>query len=151
MRHGEAEIPEEVTEVEIRQHMFFPRIQYLIAPVLILCLAIVACAPALRSTTFQSFPPQPTDYPIAIFRTKLPECPYDEVGIVSSRQRNKLISMASVMEALKSRAREMGGDAIVALSESNEVQGLIGQSGLVDRDSVLSGTVIRFRSRDCAH
>ena len=134
----------------ICNHRFVPSVRNTIRPLSAFILAICGCAPALRSTVFQSLPPQPVDHPIAIFQTKLPDCPYDEVGIVSSRQRNKFISMASALAALKTRAREMGGDAILGLGERNEVQGFVGSTGVMDRDPVLSGTVIRFRERDCA-
>lgn len=51
-----------------------------------------------------------------------------------------------VLEALKERARAMGGDAVIGLSEGAEVAG-----GGEDVTSapVLSGTVIRFREEDC--
>jgi len=59
--------------------------------------------------------------------------------------------MDRVMESLKERAREMGGDAIIRFSESNEIQGFTGNSGNMDRDPVLSGTVIRFRDPTCSY
>lgn len=109
------------------------------------------CAPATRVTVFQHHPPKPDNYPIIIYRTKLPECPYDEIGIVSSRQRNKLITMEQVIESIKQKARQMGGDAVIGLSEVNESQGaVVSNNGFVlDRDPVLSGTVIKFKDLDC--
>jgi uncharacterized protein YbjQ (UPF0145 family) len=52
--------------------------------------------------------------------------------------------MDAVLESLKKEAREMGGDAIIGLTEANEAQGFVGDTGILDRDPVLSGTVIRF-------
>ena len=93
----------------------------------------------------------PTDHEIRIYRAIMPECPYEEIGIVSSRQRNKLISMDKVLEAAKERARKMGGDAIIGLSETDQAQGAVrvGETVALDRDPVLSGTVIRFSDRSC--
>ncbi|MFQ5753399.1 MAG: hypothetical protein ACE5HI_15525 [bacterium] len=117
----------------------------------VILLIVSGCSPAVRSTAFQSYTPKPKEHPIKIYRTKQPKCPYEEIGIVSSRQRNKLISMEKVMESLKQRAREMGGDAVIGLGEQNETQGAVTPEGAVvlDRDPVLSGTVIRFKEPDC--
>jgi hypothetical protein len=112
---------------------------------------LTGCSPAVRSTAFIALPPQPPSHPIRIFQSTQPECPFEEVGLVSSRQRNKLISMDEVLAALREKAREMGGDAVIGLSEANESQGArrTGQAVVVDRDPVLSGTVIRFTDRQC--
>ncbi len=104
--------------------------------------AVSSCAPATRVTRFAMYPPRPLDHPIKIYRTTLPDKPFEEIGLVNSRQRNKFISMEAVFEFLKMEARKMGGDAIIGLSEVNEARGFVG--GRLDRDPVLSGTVIRF-------
>ncbi len=85
--------------------------------------AVSGCSPAVRSTAFVQRPSMPTDHEIRIYRATMPECPYEEIGIVSSRQRNKLISMDKVLEAAKERARKMGGDAIIGLSEQTGHRG----------------------------
>lgn len=107
--------------------------------------------PATRATVFQHHPPKPDNYPIIIYRTKLPECPYDEIGIISSKRKTKLITMEQVIESIKQKARQMGGDAVIGLSEVNEVKGAdVSNSGVVlDRDLVLSGTVIKFKDPEC--
>ena len=115
----------------------------------IACLALmmsvlIGCAAATRSTRFSQFPPRSLDHEIRIYRTTLPDRPFVEVGTVSARQRNKLIPMGSVLESLKVEARKMGGDAIIGFSEVNEAQGFVGNTGQLDRDPVLSGTVVRF-------
>lgn len=71
--------------------------------------------------------------------------------MVASRQRNKLISMDDVVKSLRSEAREMGGDAVIGLNENNEAQGAVpaGNAAVLDRDPVLSGTVIRFKDPEC--
>jgi hypothetical protein len=108
----------------------------------------MGCTAATRATSFAEHPPRPPGHEIVIYRTAVPERPFEEIGIVSSRQRNKFISMQAVLESLKEEARRMGGDAIIGLTESNEAQGFVGDTGMLDRDPVLSGTVIRFRTTE---
>ena len=112
--------------------------------VALLLAAVCGCTAATRVTRFGTYPTRPPAHQIRIYMTTLPDRPYEEIGIVSSRQRNKFISMEAVMESLKKEAREMGGDAIIGFTEVNEAQGFVGDTGILDRDPVLSGTVIRF-------
>ena len=116
----------------------------------IISVAIIlpGCTAAVRSTAFQSYSPKPVNHPIKIYRLKAPQCEFIEVGIVNSRQRNKLISMQEVMESLLAEARRMGGDAIAGLNETNLVHNVSTQYG-IDRDPALSGTVIRFTDSSC--
>lgn len=110
-------------------------------------LSLIGCGPAVRSTPFETFPPHPADHPIGIYSTKTPECPYEEVGLVSARRRYALVmSMSDVLEALKERARAMGGDAVMGVSEGAEVSG---DGEDVTSTPVLSGTVIRFTEEEC--
>jgi hypothetical protein len=60
--------------------------------------------------------------------------------------------MEEVIESLKQRAREMGGDAVIGLAELNETRGgmILGDDAIIlDRDPVLSGTVIRYIDPGC--
>ena len=105
-----------------------------------------ACSPGVRATSFGSFFPRPDDHPIQVYRSTIPECQFEEVGIVSSRRENSFISMDKVLEALRIKARELGGDAVIGVSETNEARNV--RFG-VDNDMVLSGTIIRFTDQDC--
>ena len=113
---------------------------------LVFVLALGACSPGVRATSFVSFSPRPDDHPIQVYRSTIPECQFEEVGIVSSRRESSLVSMDKVLEALRSKARELGGDAVIGMVEANEARNVI--LG-VDRDTVLSGTIIRFTDQDC--
>lgn len=116
-------------------------------------LCLLGCTPATRVVRLSptEYDPRPEHYPIRLYRESLPECPYEEIGIVTSRQRHKLISMDTVAESLREKARELGGDAVIRLSEQDQIQGAVVSSSEVklDRDPVLSGTVIRFTRPDC--
>ena len=116
--------------------------------VIVLVFLLAGCSPAVRTTTFQKLSPKPIDAPIKIFRLKTPQCNFEEIGIVNSRQRNKLISMDEVMNSLLVEARKMGGDAIIGLNETNPIHNVSSQYG-IDRDPVLSGTVIKFTDPNC--
>jgi hypothetical protein len=112
---------------------------------------LVACGPAVQSAPFHSVPPRPADHQIVLFSTKLPTCPYEEVGLVTGHRRHGFNSYESVLEAMKDRAREMGGDAIVALSQQQTVNGgtVVGKAVSINTSEGLSGTVIRFTESSC--
>ncbi len=114
-------------------------------------LSILALLPAVvcgcittRATRFADYPPRPPEHEIIIYSVTLPEQPYEEIGIVSSRRTSDFTSMEAVLESLKKEAREMGGDAIIGLTESTEAREVDADTGRIDSVPVLSGTVIRF-------
>jgi len=90
---------------------------------LLLSALLAGCSPAVRSTVFVDRPPKPADQPIRVYRTLLPQCPYEEIGLVTSGQGNKFTSTEAALDALRTRAREMGGDAVIGLSYSEERAG----------------------------
>jgi len=108
------------------------------------------CTPEVKSTPIndQYYPPNLNSESIALYYTKLPRCPYEEIGIVSSRQRNKLIKMEQVAESLMQRAREMGGDAVIQISLTERAMG-VNKYGHIDNDPVLQGIVIRWTQEGC--
>jgi hypothetical protein len=114
-------------------------------------LLVAACGPAVRSAPFKTVPPRPTDHQIVLFSTKLPTCPYEEIGLITAQRRHGFNSYESVLEAMKSRAREMGGDAVVALDQQQTVNGgtVIGKTVNINTGEALTGTVIRFTDSGC--
>jgi hypothetical protein len=59
--------------------------------------------------------------------------------------------MEDVAESVRQAARELGGDAIIGVTNAEQISGgtVIGPTVTVDTEPVLSGTVIRFRDDDC--
>jgi hypothetical protein len=112
---------------------------------------LTACGPAVRSAHFKSVPPRPTDHQIVLFSTKLPACPYEELGLITAQRRHGFNSYESVLEAMKARARRMGGDAVVALNQQQTVNGgtVIGKTVSINTGEALTGTVIRFTESGC--
>ncbi|MEJ2218365.1 MAG: hypothetical protein P8099_17315 [Gemmatimonadota bacterium] len=115
-------------------------------------LLLTACGPAISSAFFEQAPPRPPDSQVQLYSTRLPSCPYEEIGLVRGRKR-AFSSMQAVLASLQRRAREMGGDAIVGLGQGRTVTGatVVNDVASVDVSDGLAGTVIRFTDPDCRH
>ena len=107
------------------------------------------CAPKIMSARLTGLPAQP-DGNVALYSTKRPECPYDEIGLITGNRRHAWTSLDDVLAAMRTRALTMGGDAIVGLATGEEVSGS-GAEGVVNIDTSISlkGTVVRFTDRRC--
>ena len=94
-----------------------------------------ACSPSVHVTRLAATPyaARASDYPIAIFREARPRCPFDELAVVSARPMTMFQVGDALIETLRVKAREIGGDAITGLT----------------LDASYSGTVIRYKSADC--
>jgi hypothetical protein len=123
------------------------------AAALLLAGSAAGCGPSIDSARFNGAPrPQPRTAEVQIFSAKLPECAFEELGIVTGKRRVSWTSLDEVLEALRVRAREMGGDAIVRLGASEAVEAGVYQGGAnVGTVPSLSGTVIRFSNPGCVH
>jgi hypothetical protein len=104
-----------------------------------------ACAPSVHSARFVEAAPVAPDHEIRLFSTRAPTCPYDEIGLVVVRPASGFTSLQSMLDHMKQRAREMGGDAIVALTPQQGADA----GGEAGSRTTLSGTVVRLRGRDC--
>jgi hypothetical protein len=113
------------------------------------------CHPSVTSTQFRQLTPLSEEIPVELYSAAMPECPFDEVGLVSSNRPNPWTSMDEVLAALVRRARVMGGDAIVGLRETPPRGGdtviFVASSDENTTSRTLSGTVIRFRDASCRH
>ncbi len=114
---------------------------------------LVSCSPAVNRVylTQEKLPSKPDDFPIKLYSDQVPKCPYQEIGVVTSRQRNRFVSMEEVTEALRSEARRMGGDALVKVTLGDKTMGVskVGNAFIADHDPVLQGTVIKWVQDDC--
>jgi hypothetical protein len=73
--------------------------------------------------------------PIALYSSQLPTCAFTEIAIVKARRETWMVSNDAAVDALRSKAREVGGDALVRLAFGD--------------NSEVTGTVIRFERDDC--
>lgn len=112
-----------------------------------------ACAPVVRSMMFvaPAPPPRAKEHQIRFYRDDRPVCEFEEIGLVTSRKPSFLVSMQEVEESIRARARRMGGDAVIGVSERSEIHGAgVSRAGVhLESDPVYSGTVVRFTDPDC--
>ena len=101
-------------------------------------LGAIGCSVHTESMTFASRPPATKDHPIAIYVTKKPESPYEELGYVKSKP-TSLNADWETIKAIKKRARRHGGDAVILNIEPSG-------SG---KSRVIEGTIIRFTEPGC--
>jgi len=114
-----------------------------------LALLITSCAARIHDVYLsdQTYPPHHQNYPIRIYRDTLPDEPFDEIAVLSFRLSNKLQSLDKALEAMKTKARELGGEAIINFGQRTETGAIVPVGGvlMIDSDPVYTGTVIRFR------
>lgn len=128
-----------------------------IPAVALLLLLPAGCAPAVHSATYLpgSASPRPEQAPVRIYQETRPRCPFEEIGWVRGAPRTRFDSPDEVLEAMRARARRMGGDAIVAFSAGERPEGAVvtGEGAVavagVSHGSVFQGTVVRFTQADC--
>lgn len=106
--------------------------------------SLMACAPQMRTTMIgQPHPPDTEPADVLVFSAKVPECAFDEIALVSAGKGDipePGMGMDDLLGAMKQRAHELGGHAIVGLTERPRTKA---------EGPSLSGTVIRFRSNEC--
>jgi hypothetical protein len=97
--------------------------------------------------------PRPANYAIRIYRATQPRCAFDKIALLSTDQTVDIRTTDQLDEVLRVSARESGGDAVIDLaSESRTSGGEVSSDGFVTtyKTVVWSGTVIRFKSPECA-
>ncbi|MEO7665588.1 MAG: hypothetical protein ABIU97_00965 [Dehalococcoidia bacterium] len=75
------------------------------------------------------------------------------MGTVSATKGMSDASTEKLAESLRQRAREMGGDAVIGVTQGTVNGGgvLVGSTVIADNHPIVSGTVIRFRDSTCTH
>lgn len=117
----------------------------------ILLLGLAGCTPAVasvRSTTLNPWlPPRAPDAEVHLFSTQAPECPYDEIALLTGyydrtgRIARYSVSDAEALAAMKVKARQMGGNAIAGLTDSDPSDH--------GPKRAIKGTVIHFHNESC--
>lgn len=114
------------------------------ASMLLVACICVACAPRVRTTMIgQPMAPTPDQSEILVFSASLPDCPFEEIALISARMgefEKPGLGMDGLLAALKDRARELGGHAVVGLTDHPRTKA---------EGPSLSGTAVRFTSSDC--
>jgi hypothetical protein len=114
--------------------------------VLLSCLA--GCGVSVRATPFAPgrHAPLPPGAPVQMFSTRIPDCPYEELGLLRAEPKSGFTPWQRVVDAFLARARQMGGDGVI-LQRGVELRAA--DDGSVGSAAVLSGTVVRFASTEC--
>ena len=126
----------------------------------LLFVLVTACSPTVYSTAFVSLPPKEPDDVIQVYEATSPGCLFEEVGMLTAPLVNKFVSpeegvtlranvsMQRVLDTFRVKARELGGDALIAPVSPHRSEG-VDQSSTADFNNVLSGIVIRFTDPEC--
>ena len=106
----------------------------------LLLLLFASCSPVVHSTSLSArHTPRPAESPVLTYSVRAPECAYEEIALLTV-ERGPPFSREQPLDAREKRARQLGGDAIVGLTQlppSEEFRG------------GLSGTVVRFVNESC--
>lgn len=99
------------------------------------------CATAKFVPTGQTYPARADDCSIEIFSSKVPDRPYEELGIIEGEGSFGADSLEDILPKMKQEACRAGGDAIIITSSQRSVA--------VDDDSSdeeldVTATVIRW-------
>jgi len=125
----------------------------------ILCVAFLIstisnCGPVVKVTRLSQIPLQPKakDDPISVFMSKAPRCPYEEIAIISTSEGAFAGGMETFVDAMKAKARVMGGDALLLGQLGTRTEGYVaiapGVIGAAE-GKTLTAIVIHFLNKDC--
>jgi hypothetical protein len=119
----------------------------------VLVVSLVGCSPVVDTARLSpvTYPPRPADFRIRMYSTERPRCAFEELATVRSRKPNWFVSMEDVAESIRRVARELGGDAVIGVTNASQLGGgtVIGGTVSIDSDPILTGTVIRFKEDGC--
>lgn len=121
--------------------------------ILPLLLLMTACGARVGAARFREFPARPDNHEILVFQTLKPECSYVEVGTVVAARPDVFVSPQKALDAMKEKAREMGGDALVGLTNSETITGgtVSGNDVSMTGTPRFTATVARFKDDACRH
>jgi hypothetical protein len=105
-------------------------------------LLTASCGPTIRTTMLgQPHPPGTAASEILVYSARLPDCPFDEIALVSAGKTDGTRpGMDVLLAALRQQANSLGGHAIVGLTERPRTEA---------EGPSLVGTVIRFTVEEC--
>lgn len=113
----------------------------------LLLLTTAACTPEVR-TTLLGVPRNTearSDERIELYSASVPQCPFDEIGVVSVLTAPAIrFSRGDAVTALQRKAWQIGGDALIGFAEYHEPTTAGARTGY-------RGTAIRFRDESCTH
>ena len=110
----------------------------------LLTLALGGCGPSIHTTTLRSYPSLSANSRVAVFSVKIPDCRFEELGLVTIREQWGSTGDELLIE-LKAEARRMGGNALVGLhavpKTEKETRGLSATVARLGDPTCMSGSV----------
>ncbi len=100
---------------------------------------LIACGPKVKSYAYMELQALPYDHEVAVFSETLPECEYEQVGLIA----------ADDMERTKDRAREMGADGVIGTVDA-ESQSQNPKSAVCGTPRCLTFNTVAIRFSDPA-
>lgn len=102
----------------------------------------IGCGPKIKSYEYIDLPPLPSDHEVVVFSDSLPECSYQQVGLIASDDMRRTLN----------RARDIGADGVIGTVEaggdsSDPKTAICGTPQCVTFNTV----AIRFTDPDCRH
>ncbi|MCR9245246.1 MAG: hypothetical protein NXI31_09455 [bacterium] len=116
-------------------------------PWLLLGFTLVACASASAVRLGESvFPARSLDHPIVVFELDHvpPERAHVRIGRIVG-EGSDLMSFADIVEVMRVRARELGGDALILLGGGLLLSEGGGECGTISLDRTVHAVAIRWR------
>jgi len=119
----------------------------------VLLLTLLAGCVSSRSTQFDPTPILDRRTPasgIRLYEGETPRCQYKEIGHVTAKG-DWLAGWNRVVNRVRERAHDLGGDAVIRVNESSRINGAVINRGSVSttESNSLTGTVIRFVNPNC--
>ena len=102
-------------------------------PIAIAFLAGCATASQVVPLTATKYAPRPAEYPILLYSAALPTCAFEEIAIVRAHKEMGFVSREAVVDALRRKAQELGGDALVRVSIVDDKGVQIGRASCRER------------------
>ncbi len=109
------------------------------------CLAVattvtlLGCGLSIGTTPLSGpYPSRPADAEVLVWSVAIPECPFEELALITVRE--GIDSHGLALGGMKQEARRMGGDALIGLRPAFRRHE--GEPGL-------TATVVRFSSAEC--
>lgn len=128
--------------------------------ILLLSMLLGACSPKVYQTAFIELPSKDSEHIINVYEATSPGCVFEEVGILTAPFINEFVSteeglklmrdlpMRKMLETFRSKARELGGDALITPVSPDRLENA-DRSSTGDINDFLSAIVIRFIDPDC--
>jgi hypothetical protein len=119
----------------------------LIPLVAVVLVSLAGCGASTQSARFIQAAPTPDTQPISYFSTRMPTCPYEELGVIQGYPYTGLtrLKLQKVLDNMTAEARRMGGHAIIGIAQTGGAgAGTEGEPAIG-----LFGTVVRFASSEC--